>query len=135
MPIINPEAAAAAACPALRDSIVMTIISNTSAELRVPAKELEGLLEMAKEFGKSNFILVQRGTNTKEFCFEAEDCRKNLKLLTELLGQLQEAKVCDMNHITYEGKSYYGFCWNEKTSNGKDLFCGCYHFESEFEAE
>ena len=125
--IIDPEAAAAAACPALRDAITMTVISNTATQQRVAANSLEGLLELAKEFGKSNFIIVQRGTNCKEFKFAEEDGIKNMKLLTGLLNELKDASVVDANNTSYEGKQFNGFCWKEEYSNG-NRFCGCYYF-------
>jgi hypothetical protein len=125
MSIIDPEQAAAAACPALRDAITMTVISNTAAQQRVPSEGLEGLIAMAKEFSYSN-ILVQR-TNYKEFQFNEEDGIHNMRMLTGLLSELKDAAVFDVNEIRYEDKRYYGFCWREKTAGGKDLFCGCYH--------
>jgi hypothetical protein len=132
MSIIDPEQAAAAACPTLRDAITMTVISNTSVQQRVPAEGLEGLLEMAREFGKSNFILVQRGTNFKEFKFAEEDGIKNMRLLTGLLSELKDASVQDANHVSYEGKEFNGFCWKEEYSNG-NRFCGCYFLVTEAE--
>ena len=126
MSIIDPEQAAAAACPALRDAITMTVISNTAAQQRVPAEGLDGLIVMAKEFSYSN-IIVQRGTNYKEFQFNEEDGIHNMRMLTGLLSELKDATVFDVNGMTYEDKRYSGFCWREKTAGGKDLFCGCYH--------
>jgi hypothetical protein len=123
--IIDPELAAVAACPALQDAIVMTVISNTAAQQRIPADGLKRLLEMAKDFGKSNFILIQRGTNYKEFKFDEEDGIKNMKLLTGLLNELKDASVVDVNNISYEDKPFNGFCWKEEYSNG-NRFCGCY---------
>ena len=126
--IIDPEQAAAAACPALRDAIVMTIVSNTAVQQRVPAKGLEGLITMAKEFSYSN-ILIQRGTNYKEFQFNEEDGIHNMRMLTSLLAELKDAVVQDINSIAYEDKRYHGFCWREEYVNGKPIFCGCYHLE------
>lgn len=131
MAIINPEAAAASACPALRDAIVMTVISNTAVQQRIPSEGLEGLLEMAKEFGKSNFILVQRGTNYNEYKFE-EDGISNMKTLTSLLSELKDASVQDANHVSYEDRSFNGFCWKEEYTNG-NRFCGCYFLVTEAE--
>ena len=127
MSIIDPELAAAAACPGLRDAIVMAVIANTATLRRVPSEGTDGLIEMAKEFSCSNSILVQRGTNYKEFKFVEEDGISNMKTLTSLLSELKDASVQDANGITYENKGYYGFCWREKTAGGKELFCGCYH--------
>ena len=123
---LDASKTAEAASEQLREAIVMTVIANTAAKMRVDSDILSILKEEAKQFAKATSIIIVRG-DEKAVVTDCNFHGNKTQIMNNLLKLIcainrAEAWYEDRQGITVSGQPYEGFCWE---GPGEDhFFCG-----------